>query len=308
MIKNKEKFDFLLENNKKPITFFLSKRKIIVFFTSLFILIALTIFVTVEYFSEFIYKTKLSKLKEDNKELVGVIENMETRLDSVSFELEVLFDKDKALRTYADIPEIDQDIRKLGIGGKIIHKTTKLDKFIPDDNLLISDISRKLNQIERDLNLEKISYKEIYDAVKNHKELIESTPTIMPVEGGYISSYFGYRSDPFTQKRTFHHGIDISAQRGTPVYATADGVVHESTTRSIGFGRLITVDHGHGFTTYYGHLHKIHVKSGQQVKRGQIIGEVGSSGRSTGTHLHYEVRKYGVKKNPRKYFFTGHIK
>ncbi|MBN2280844.1 MAG: M23 family metallopeptidase [Candidatus Marinimicrobia bacterium] len=232
---------------------------------------------------------------------------MQSRLDSVSIELAGLFEKDKALRTYADIPEIDQDIRKLGVGGKIIHKTTKLDKFIPNDTLLISDLSRKLGQIERDLNLEKISYKEIYDAVKNHKELIQSTPSIIPVEDGFISSYFGYRRDPFTQERRFHYGIDISAQRGTPVYTTADGVVSECSNSSIGFGKLITIDHGHGYTTYYGHLQKFHVKEGQQVKRGQIIGEVGNSGRSTGTHLHYEVRNFGVKKNPLKYFFTGHL-
>ncbi len=307
MQKNKENFDFLLENNKKPVTFFLSGKKIFFFFASIIFLIGISVFITVEYFSEFIYKTKLTKLKNDNTELVGVIQNMETRLDSVNQELTELFEKDKALRTYADIPQIDKDIRKLGIGGKVIHKTTKLDKFIPNDSLMISDISRQLNQIERDIELEKLSYSEIYKTVRNHKSLLESTPSIRPIKGGYISSSFGYRPDPFTGKRRFHHGLDISANRGTPVYATAKGVVRNCFYNG-GYGRVIQIDHGNGYTTIYAHLNKYQVKAGQQVDRGEVIGEVGNTGRSTGPHLHYEIRKYQQKKNPTKYFFTGALK
>ena len=305
MQKQKEKFDFLLENNKKPVTFFLSPTKIIIFIASIILLILLSGFITVQYLSEYIYKTKLTKLKKDNTELVTVIQNMESRLDSVSQNLSVLFEKDKALRTYTDIPTIDKDIRQLGIGGKVIHKTTKLDKFIPNDTLLISDLSRKLGQIERDLELEKLSYTEIYDAIKNHKDLIQATPSIIPVDGGFITSDFGYRLDPFTSKRQFHYGLDISSQRGTPVYAAANGVVRECFYSSGGYGRIVKIDHGHGYTTVYAHLKRFNVKTGQSIKRGEKIGEVGSSGRSTGSHLHYEVRQFGVKKNPEKYFFAG---
>ncbi len=303
MFKNKEKFDFLLESNKKPITFFLSSKKIIIFITSFLLIIAFTVFITINYFSEFIYRTKLTRLKNDNFELVETIQSMENRLDTVNLQIKSLFNKDKALRTYADIPEIDQDIRKLGIGGKIIHKTTKLDKFIPNDTLLISNISRKLSQLERNLELEKLSYKEIYDAVKNNKELIESTPSIRPVVGGYISSNFGYRSDPFTKKTRYHDGLDISAQKGSPVFATADGVVGKCSSSRGGYGNLVTIDHGYGFSTRYAHLKKYFVKPGQQITRGQKIGEVGNTGRSTGTHLHYEVRKFGIPKNPKNYYF-----
>ena len=230
---------------------------------------------------------------------------MENRLDSVNYHIDVLFEKDRALRSYADIPEIDQDIRKLGIGGKVIHKTTKLDKFIPNDTLLISNISRKLNQFERDIELEKLSFSEIYEAVKNHNDLILATPSIRPLDGGYISSNFGYRKDPFTQKMQYHDGLDISASRGTPVYATADGVVRNCYYNGGGYGKMITIDHGYGFTTVYAHLNKYIVKKGQQIKRGQKIGEVGNTGRSTGPHLHYEVQKFGVTKNPKNYFFIA---
>ena len=304
MFKNKDKYNFLLKTNKKPVTFFISSMKIGLVICMVLLIILASIFVTVEYFSEIIYKVKLTRLKEDNYELVETIQSMETRLDSVNLQLTILFDKDRALRTYADIPEIDMDIRKLGIGGKLIHKTTKLDKFIPNDTLLISEISQKLGQIERDLELEKLSYREIYEAVKNHKELIQSTPSIWPVEGGYVSSNFGYRKDPWTKKTRYHEGLDINAPSGTAVYSTADGVVRTCYNSSGGYGKMVTIDHGYGFTTLYGHLRKYSVKPGQQVKRGDIIGQVGNTGRSTGTHLHYEVQKFGLNKNPKNYFFT----
>ena len=299
MFKNKDKYNFLLKTNKKPVTFFISSMKIGLVICMVLLIILASIFVTVEYFSEIIYKVKLTRLKEDNYELVETIQSMETRLDSVNLQLTILFDKDRALRTYADM-----DIRKLGIGGKLIHKTTKLDKFIPNDTLLISEISQKLGQIERDLELEKLSYREIYEAVKNHKELIQSTPSIWPVEGGYVSSNFGYRKDPWTKKTRYHEGLDINAPSGTAVYSTADGVVRTCYNSSGGYGKMVTIDHGYGFTTLYGHLRKYSVKPGQQVKRGDIIGQVGNTGRSTGTHLHYEVQKFGLNKNPKNYFFT----
>jgi murein DD-endopeptidase MepM/ murein hydrolase activator NlpD len=160
-----------------------------------------------------------------------------------------------------------------------------------------------MSQFERDIELEKLSYEEIYEAVKNHNDLIQATPSIIPIEGGWISSNFGYRKDPFTHKTQYHDGIDISANRGTPVYAAADGVIRNCYYNGGGYGRMITIDHGFGFTTVYAHLNKYVVKKGQQVKRGQKIGEVGSTGRSTGPHLHYEVQKFGVPKNPKNYFF-----
>jgi murein DD-endopeptidase MepM/ murein hydrolase activator NlpD len=127
-------------------------------------------------------------------------------------------------------------------------------------------------------------------------------PTLRPVDTGYMSSFFGMRRDPFTKKRTRHYGLDFSAPRGTSVKATAGGkVVYAGYYYT--YGRYIVIDHGQGYETAYGHLHKINVKKGQRIAKGDLIGQVGSSGRSTAPHLHYEVRVNGHAVNPIDYVF-----
>lgn len=127
-------------------------------------------------------------------------------------------------------------------------------------------------------------------------EILSSTPTIAP-SVGVLTDGFGTRNDPITGRRAFHRGLDISARRGTPVLAPADGVV-VFTGRNGGLGRTIRISHGFGFTTVYGHLHEIKVELGDEVRRGDVIGAVGNSGRSTGPHLHYEVHEDGKAKDP----------
>jgi murein DD-endopeptidase MepM/ murein hydrolase activator NlpD len=130
-------------------------------------------------------------------------------------------------------------------------------------------------------------------------EVLSSTPTIAP-SVGVLTDGYGSRKDPITGRRAFHRGLDISARRGTPVYAPADGVVVFA-GRNGGLGKTIRISHGFGFTTVYGHLHEMKVEPGREVKRGDEIGTVGNSGRSTGSHLHYEVHEDGKAKNPLYY-------
>jgi len=221
-------------------------------------------------------------------------------------DLNVLLEKDQALRTYVDIPAIDKDVRKLGIGGKALIKASEFDKLIPDKDIRMSDLSNDLDRLARVLKLEKASYESIYDAFKHRSDQIQSTPSIRPVNTGYITDGFGYRRDPFNGKRRFHYGIDISSPSGTPVYATADGVVR-SCNSSVTYGKIVKLDHGFGYSTVYAHLSRILVKPGEVVKRGQKIAEVGCTGRSTAPHLHYEVQQFGIRKNPLDYFFTGYV-
>ena len=122
-----------------------------------------------------------------------------------------------------------------------------------------------------------------------------------------VNDGFGYRRDPFTGRREFHYGLDITTPTGTPVFVTADGVVGKSGYQG-GYGYVVEVDHGYGYSTLYAHLSKILVRSGEAVKRGQKIGEVGTTGRTTGPHLHYEVKQFNINKNPLDFFFSGYIR
>ncbi len=118
-----------------------------------------------------------------------------------------------------------------------------------------------------------------------------------------MASGYGYRIDPFDKKRRMHWGMDFSAPRGTPVYATGDGIVKRADNRATGFGNHIRIDHGFGFISLYAHLNKYNVRRGQKVKRGDIIGFVGNTGRSVGPHLHYEIYKDGVRINPLNFYY-----
>jgi len=137
------------------------------------------------------------------------------------------------------------------------------------------------------------------EAFKTQKELLDSTPSLLPAKG-WITSGFANRIDPFTRKKTFHPGIDISGPKGTPVYAPANGVVVYKGFKG-GLGNLLEINHGNGIKTRYGHLNKFNVAKGRRVKRGDLIGYVGSSGRSTGPHLHFEIRKVSNAIDPMRY-------
>ncbi|MEA3316956.1 MAG: M23 family metallopeptidase, partial [Bacteroidota bacterium] len=119
-----------------------------------------------------------------------------------------------------------------------------------------------------------------------------------------ISDYFGYRNDPFTGKRRKHNGMDFAGPLGCPIYSTGDGTVVEARYTFHGYGKKVVINHGFGFITIYAHLNKIVVENGDKVKRGQLIGKMGSSGRSTGSHLHYEIRKHNVPVNPINYYYN----
>jgi len=306
-MKKQSKLVLVWNTKRSPKTFSLSHRQLIgsVVFTVLVIIGAVTI--GINAFSNSIYNAKVVRLKKNNSKLVGTMYDLDQRIQQMESELHVLAEKDQALRTYADIPVIDRDVRKLGIGGKYSFQGEELDNLLPDDNVKISELATDLDRLTREIKLERISYEEIYNAIKHRSPQIKSTPSIRPVNTGYISDGYGYRRDPFTGTRQFHYGIDISSPSGTPVYATADGVVR-STNYSSTYGKIIKVDHGYGYSTFYAHLSKMVIKPGDVVMRGQKIAEVGCTGRSTASHLHYEIRQFGINKNPLDYYFTGYIR
>ena len=176
-----------------------------------------------------------------------------------------------------------------------------------DSEELTEGIAKKLSGIYNRIISQEKSYKEIELMVKNKEKLLASTPAIQPVSNkdlDRLSSGFGYRIDPLYKTVKFHAGLDFTAPQGTPVYATADGVVDVAGNLGNGYGNHIIIDHGYSYTTLYGHLFRIKAKRGQRVKRGEVIGYVGNTGKSTGPHLHYEIMKGNKHLDPIYFFYT----
>jgi murein DD-endopeptidase MepM/ murein hydrolase activator NlpD len=175
------------------------------------------------------------------------------------------------------------------------------------DNQLVSSIVATLNNISNRMQAQKKSYDEVDELVKNKEKLLSHTPAIQPVSNkdlNRIASGFGSRIDPVYKTVKFHYGLDFSAPQGTPIYATADGTVTTAGNTGNGYGNYVIINHGYGYETLYGHMVRVKARNGQAVKRGEVIGWVGSTGKSTGPHLHYEVHKNGQKLDPIYFFYN----
>ncbi len=175
------------------------------------------------------------------------------------------------------------------------------------DNELVSSIVFLLNNLNSRMTVQNKSYKEIDELIKNKEQLLSHTPAIQPVSNkdlNRVASGFGYRIDPVYKTVKFHAGLDFAAPQGTPIYATADGTVRIAGNSGNGFGNHVVINHGYGYETLFGHMVRVKVSPGNSVRRGQVIGWVGSTGKSTGPHCHYEVHKNGVKIDPVYFFYN----
>ena len=240
-------------------------------------------------------------------------------IDQMKLQYQLLNDQlNKVSRILADLQERDDNIyrvifeaepipnaiRSAGIGG--IDRFESLKGF--SNSELIIDTEKKMDKILGKLYVQSKSYDEVFDMAKNKEKMLASIPAIQPVSSKdltRIGSYFGTRLDPFYKVRKFHEGMDFSASVGTEVYATGNGTVVQAGRDSDGgYGNEICIDHGFSYKTVYAHLSRIFVKPGQKILRGQIIGYVGNTGKSTSPHLHYEVRKNGTPLNPIYFFYN----
>ncbi len=209
---------------------------------------------------------------------------------------------EKQVRLIADIDKSGRSSGIWGIGGV---SKIDLDQELPIDahhNALIREMHHQVKQIKSIADKEKLDFNDLIEKLTKKKNLLASSPSIKPVSG-IITSPFGYRKSPFTGRRTFHSGLDISNRRGTKIVSTAVGKVVFA-GRKTGYGNVVIIDHGYGKATKYAHLSDILVHKNQQVKRGEVIATLGNTGRSTGPHLHYEVLVNGTPVNPSKYILN----
>jgi murein DD-endopeptidase MepM/ murein hydrolase activator NlpD len=222
------------------------------------------------------------------------------RLTSLEHQLVSLNDRGNELRLLVDLPKIDEDTRKAGTGGT----PAVLDFGLsPDVNGLLADLHAMMERTERELQLQAQSYREVTAAHEENKARFAHLPAIKPMDGYYSLQGFGMRLHPVLRIMKMHEGLDIANDVGTPVYATADGVVEFSGRTGGGYGIMIEIDHGYGYSTAYAHLSKTLVREGQRVRRGELIARSGRTGLVSGPHLHYEVRHKGLRLNPIDFFF-----
>lgn len=226
------------------------------------------------------------------------------RLDKVQAVVTDLRERDDNIyRVIFESEPIPASVREAGYGG--VDRYARLEGF--KNSEIIINTTKKLDLITSQLYVQSKSFDEVFSLAKRKEELLASIPAIQPVANKdlrRIGSYFGYRTDPFYKVTKFHEGIDFTAPVGTDIYSTGDGQVVKIEFSRRGYGNLIEIDHGFGYRTVYAHLSKMNVKMGQKVSRGEVIGFVGNTGKSTAPHLHYEVRKNGKAVDPINFFFN----
>ncbi len=270
------------------------------FFLGVIVAIGL-LFLYFKYFDS----PKEALLKKENKELIYKYQILNQRLQDVDQMLSVLENKDDNIyRVIFEAEPISPSIREAGTGGVLKYRDLIEEELIQEE--LILSTFEKIDYLKKKMYIQTKSYDELMTMAQNKEKLLDATPAIQPIsnkELTRLSSGYGMRIHPVFKRRMMHWGVDYSATSGTPVYATANGVVKVAKRSSGGFGNRVIIDHGFGYETLYGHLQNFSVRRGQQVKRGQQIGSVGSSGRSTAPHLHYEVHYKNKKINPVHFFF-----
>ncbi len=245
---------------------------------------------------------ELGRLQRENRQQRIQLLALSQQIDQINDKMKDLREFDRKLKVMVNMESGEETGSFLGMGG------SDASVFDPDAGVekahrnLVRLMHQSLDTLDEEVEICTQEKKDLLEYLNNQKAMLRSTPSIWPTKG-WISSGFGTRVSPFTNRKEFHQGIDICNRMETPIVAPADGMVSEVGS-NYGYGKIITINHGQGLKTRYAHLHKMLVKKGEHVKRGQTIALVGNTGRTTGPHLHYEVHLNGVPVDPLRYILN----
>lgn len=294
--------------NKKSLTFdrvqTTFRKRLLYFFTHLSTGVVFA-FAMLLLAYNFVDSPKMKAQKREIEQMKFQYRMLNDQLDRVTRVIRDLQDRDDNIyRVIFEAEPIPSSVREAGIGG--IDRYEKLKGYSNEE--LMVETSKNMDKILGQLYVQSRSFDEVFSMAKNKEQMLASIPAIQPVSNKdlrRIGSYFGTRVDPFYKVRKFHEGMDFTAAVGTEVYATGNGTIEFAARDGEGgYGNEVIIDHGHTYKTVYAHLSRIFVKPGQAILRGQIIGYVGNTGKSTAPHLHYEVRKNSIPLNPIYFFFN----
>ena len=245
---------------------------------------------------------ELNEIQSQRKQ----IQEFANEINSLKSHLVTLNNFEKKIRIIANIEKTGEANNIFGIGGSIPEDLDARLPLMEKHNSLMRDMHEQIDELNHASIHQKGEFESLLKSLEDQQNLLASTPAVRPISRGeksWVTSSFGYRRSPFTGKREFHQGFDISTRKGTPILATADGVVTFVGKKGL-LGKTVIIDHGHGMVTRYGHAQKFLKKRGEKVKRYEPIALVGNTGRSTGPHVHYEVRLNGIPVNPYKYILN----
>ncbi len=253
--------------------------------------------------SQFVQSPKEKALARELENMKLQYKLLNKRFDDAYAALENVEERDNTIyRLYFEANPIPEEQRRAGFGG--VNRYKIFEGY--DNSELIAESNKRLDILQKAIVVQSRSLDEVTILAANKEKFLATIPAIQPVKNEDLTrmaSGFGYRTDPFTKARKFHYGMDFTSPRGTPVYATGDGMVIQADNRAVGYGHHIRIDHGYGYVSLYAHLYKYNVRRNQKVKRGDLIGFVGSTGRSEAPHLHYEIFKDGERINPINFYY-----
>ena len=264
--------------------------------------VLLTAFIGFIIFSQFIMSPNERAINRENENLQLNLDLFSKRIAESSAILNQLQERDNNIyRMYFEANPIPNEQRKAGFGG--VNRYKSLDGY--DNSKMIKQLTKDIDILSKQLVIQSKSLDEIVILAKEKEKMLAAIPAILPVklvDLTRMASGYKWRMHPILKIRKFHKGMDFTAPTGTPIYASGNGKVIRS-SRSATYGRVVYINHGYGYTTIYAHMSKIKAKRGQNVKRGDLIGYVGNTGRSVSAHLHYEVRKNGKALNPINFYY-----
>lgn len=265
-------------------------------------LVFATITILIAY--KYLDSPKEKQLQREISELTLQYELLNGRMEQITEVLGDIQERDNNVyRTIFEAEPIPASIRQAGFGG--VDRYKELQGY--NNSALMVETSKRLDMISKQLYIQSKSFDEVVVLVKGKEKLLASIPAIQPISNEDLRhqpSGFGWRTHPIYKTAEFHPGMDFAAAQGTEIYSTGDGTIERADALAQGYGNHIVINHGYGYKTLYGHMSKMAVRAGQVVKRGQLIGYVGSTGLSTAPHVHYEVMKAGEKMNPINYYYN----
>ncbi|MGQ9508566.1 MAG: peptidoglycan DD-metalloendopeptidase family protein [Thermodesulfobacteriota bacterium] len=279
------------------------KKKVfkVILYLSGFLILCLTFF-----FCDYIQVKKkayeVAQLRQQTETQRTHLHFFSSKIEDLEKQISKLKEFDKRIRIIANLEKSQDVLPFMGMGGPSPSDIRDRLRIEKDEKGLIKQMRIDIERLESEATTREESLSELEKLLQTKKDILAHTPSIWPAYG-WVTSGFGFRTNPFTGLTQMHEGIDIANQTGTPVVAPANGYVSDIQTDNV-HGKLIIISHGFGMTTRYSHLNKIFVRVGQKVKRGEKIAEIGMTGKTTGPHLHYEVRLNGIPVNPKKYILN----